>query len=189
MKPHEEKLVVENMKLVPFIFNKYYQQFRRSPDYEDILSFGYIGLMKAAMTYDPAKQYRFSTWATYHIRNEIRKYFREKSREMAERIISIDEERDNDGDEASLHEVIPALDRGIKGVENKLIVKELLSGLDERERTILFMYFWIGLSDKQIGKYFNLTRSRISQIINKSLRRLKARLFRKGIKKTDILSA
>lgn len=199
MKPHEEKLVVENLNLVPFVFNKYYQQFRRSPDYEDILSLGYIGLIKAAEKFNPSKNNRFSTWAAYHIRSEINTYFKKrKALKREAKVISLDEEV-NDKDKerghylrerkATNHEAISAPDYRLNNIENKLIAEELLLTLDERERTIIYMYFWLGLSDSQIGKHFKLTRKRISQIINTSLKKLRLSLDRKGIKKSDILTA
>lgn len=62
--------------------------------------------------------------------------------------------------------------------ERELLVKRLLSTLDERSRTILMMSFGIGVDcaydDEDIAEKFNLTKTRIGQIRNAALKKLKS---------------
>ncbi|MGB9715095.1 MAG: FliA/WhiG family RNA polymerase sigma factor [Thermodesulfovibrionales bacterium] len=58
--------------------------------------------------------------------------------------------------------------------------KELLAGLidklPEREKLILSLYYWDGLTMKEIGKILNITEGRICQLHNQALMRLKSSL-------------
>jgi len=45
---------------------------------DDLIQAGYIGLLNAVANFDLAKETRFSTYATYLIRGEIRHYIRDK---------------------------------------------------------------------------------------------------------------
>lgn len=60
------------------------------------------------------------------------------------------------------------------------VKKELLAGLieklPEREKLILSLYYWDGLTMKEIGKILNITEGRICQLHNQALLRLKSAL-------------
>ena len=59
-----DKMIYNNIGLVPFIYNKY---FRRSCDpkiMEDLIQVGYLGLIKAVDNFDESRNVKFSTFAT-----------------------------------------------------------------------------------------------------------------------------
>lgn len=73
----KEHLVLENRKLVFYVLKMMCIP-DSDPEHEDFRSIGEIGLMKAAIYFDENKGKKFSTYATYCIRNEIWYYLRQK---------------------------------------------------------------------------------------------------------------
>lgn len=61
-------LVLHNQRLVHSLIRSYLEQ---GLDYEDLFQVGALGLMRAARKFDPAKGYKFSTYATWWVRQQI----------------------------------------------------------------------------------------------------------------------
>lgn len=60
--------------------------------------------------------------------------------------------------------------------EIKDILAEAIDRLPERERTVVTLYYYEGLTLKEIGEILGVTESRVSQLHTKSVLRLRARL-------------
>ena len=73
--PLRNKLAEKNMKLVPFVIDKFYG---KVPDMQvvrnDLLQEGYIGLIESLPKFEPDMGYKFSTYATYWIKQQISKF-------------------------------------------------------------------------------------------------------------------
>jgi RNA polymerase sigma factor for flagellar operon FliA len=60
--------------------------------------------------------------------------------------------------------------------EMKVILAEAIERLSDRERTVIALYYYKGLSLKEIGTVLGVTESRVSQMHTKAVLRLRARL-------------
>ena len=60
--------------------------------------------------------------------------------------------------------------------EKKEILIKFIEQLPEEERIILEMYYWDGLTLKEIGKALNLSESRICQLHTKIILKLRSKL-------------
>ncbi len=76
-KAAKDRLVEANMRLVINVARTYHNSLI---PFEDLIQEGAIGLMTAADRFDPAKGYRFSTYATHWIRQAITRAIDNKSK-------------------------------------------------------------------------------------------------------------
>lgn len=67
----EEAWIVGHLPLVRHIVNKVARHARGSADFEDLVSAGTLGLVKAAKSYDPSREAEFKTYAYIRIRGAV----------------------------------------------------------------------------------------------------------------------
>ncbi len=170
----KEDLVVKNQGLVRYIVNKLGANYS---DYDDLVSIGNIGLIKAAVSFDDSKGIRFATYATTCINNEIFMHFRKEKQNT--NVISLDEPIANDGNggELTLASVIPSSDRDfvekIEGiVAFEKVISIILNLLEPREKFVMLNYI-AGNSQAYISKILNISQSYISRITNRTCQKVK----------------
>merc|ERR1740130_1999226 len=72
-----DRLVVCNLRLVVSIAKRYKEQ---GLTIEELIQEGNLGLIRATELFDPTKKYRFSTYATYWIRQRVMRALADQSR-------------------------------------------------------------------------------------------------------------
>lgn len=173
----QEELVLQNTRLVNHLAKK----LNIAPsDYEDIISIGTIGLIKAAATYDKEKNVTFATYACRCIENEFKMYFR-KAKKYANDI-SLEEPIgiDNDGNELTLKEIIASPESDFV---NEILEREnfmrfisiILNVLNPRERLIM-LYKLAGLTQHMIAEKLDISQSYISRLEKKTRNKIKSYL-------------
>lgn len=67
----KDQLIVENIELVKIIAGRLYHSYNSNVEYDDIVSYGILGLIDAIDKFDPDKNVKFETYANFRIRGSI----------------------------------------------------------------------------------------------------------------------
>lgn len=173
-----EELIVHNLRLVSHIVRKYYSS---SPNQEDLISIGTIGLIKSVDSFDAKNGARFATYATKCIQNEILMHFRACKKLAGEVSINETIDVDRDGNPLTYIDVIGCDECISEEIERKIQIEKALkyvsAVLTERERRIIIMRYGLygrhALTQKETADKLGISRSYVSRIEKSALDKLR----------------
>ena len=172
----KEHLVLDNQGLVHYIVQKF-GEISNPSEYDDLVSIGTIGLIKAAITFDSSKKFTFATYASKCIKNEIFQHYR-KAKKYA-KDISIYETIGNDeeGKEFTLEDSIehPGSDF-VEKIANKDVLIQLVSivlNYLEGKKRLAILYRMGEVSMTDIAEKLNTYRSDISKTLKKATNQIR----------------
>lgn len=136
------KMIVSNLRLVVKIARRYYN---RGMEFSDLIEEGNLGLLRAVEKFDPERGFRFSTYATWWIRQTIERAIMNQTRTVRLPIhvlrelnmyLSTARELVKTQDHEPTHqEIADALDKSIDDVKNTLELNERMISLDAQTAT------------------------------------------------------
>ena len=171
-----EYLVLDNQRLVHYLVQKLGVTPNFS-EYEDIVSVGTIGLIKAAITFVSSKKITFATYASRCINNEISSYYR-KANKYAEDS-SLDEPIGDGrkGKELTLEDKIEHFESDfVEKIVNKEACIQLMSiilNYLEGKTRLAILYRISGVSQQDIAKKLNISRAYVSKILIKATNKIR----------------
>ena len=179
------ELTLHNMRLVAHVAKKYQNS---EEDMEDLISIGTIGLMKAIATYKEDYGSRLATYAARCIDNELLMYFRAKKKVSREVSLYEPIGMDKEGNQIHLLDIVehnePDVVEQMEYDRNVKTLYEILPQvLNRREQIIINLRYGLKtdcpVTQKEIAKNLNISRSYVSRIEKRALEKLKA-YFEKG---------
>ena len=171
-------LVERNLRLVVYIAKKFENT---GVDLEDLISIGTIGLMKSINTFNTGKNIKLATYASRCIENEILMFLRRNTRMKCE--VSIDEplNKDRDGNELLLSDVL-GTDEDIiyKNLEDEVdhkLLKVAISKLADKEKYIMNLRFGVSgykeKTQKEVADLLGISQSYISRLEKKIMLKMR----------------
>lgn len=223
----KEQIIEEYIPLVKYIASRVMFGKNKYMEYEDLISYGMIGLMDALSKFDATKGMKFSSYASIRIKgamiDELRKnrpiskgamdklngynkaidelqmeLLREPTvKEIANHLnISLNEVAEienyinyismvslenvifSDDEDVNLMGIIedknsPSPDSYLEEKEQLEILTQAIELLKEKDRIILNLYYYEGLTLKEIGTVLSVSESRVCQLHSRAIRNLR----------------
>lgn len=229
-----DRLILHYSPLVKFVAGRVAVGLPHNVEQADLVSYGIFGLMDAIEKYEPARGFKFETYAMSRIKgaiiDELRtidwvpRSVRAKARAIERAYAKLEGELHRTPAEEEvvaelsmtreqfaqtlsqislvgivpLDELLSGSDQGEGGQstladtisdhthdpveafeveEVKEILAEAVEGMPERERLVLNLYYYNGLTLAEIGEVLGVTESRVCQIHTKGILQLRSRLL------------
>jgi RNA polymerase primary sigma factor len=177
-----EHLITANSRLVISVAKKY---MGRGVPFLDLIQEGNIGLIRATKKFDYRRGHKFSTYATWWIRQAVTRAIQVARRPLSLETPTDDEEDSVLGDFIEDDEAPPPDDMATYNLLKEHL-EEVLNGLPPREVRILQLRY--GLLDGQaytleeVGRKMGVTRERVRQIEAQALSRLRHPVIRRKLR-------
>ncbi|MBC2580671.1 FliA/WhiG family RNA polymerase sigma factor [Clostridium sp. DJ247] len=219
----KEELVKKYIPLVKYIASRVIIGKTKYIEYEDLVSYGMIGLMDAINKFDADRGMKFSTYASIRIKgsmidelrrnspiskgamdklnryndaveklqkelgrepsdDEIAKLLQITIKEMMEiegyinyiSVVSLEDLIFSEDDDISLMGTIednksPSPEKTLEEKEELEYLTKALDLLNEKDKTVLSLYYYEGLTLKEIGKILSVSESRVCQLHSRAI--------------------
>ena len=226
----KEQIVAKYIPLVKYIASRVIIGKSKYIEYEDLVSFGMIGLMDAINKFDESRGMKFSTYASIRIKgamiDELRKNspiskgamdklnrYNEVTENLQKRLLrepnyseiaaelkmSLEEISEIEGyinyiSVVSLEDIIfsedddmsvmstvedeksPSPEKLLEEKEEVEYLAKALDNLNEKDRMVLSLYYYEGLTLKEIGKVLSVSESRVCQLHSRAILHLRKEL-------------
>lgn len=230
-----DELILAYVPLVKYVAGRILAGLPSNVDFDDLVSYGFFGLVDAVEKFDPDRGVKFETYAMARIRGAVidglrsvdwvPRSVRQKAKELETVVAELEAKLGRPATDLEVcealgveleeyHELLSEIkgvtlasldevwsgdpeqegklrfgqmiedtlseDPGarVEDVEVKRVLAEAIDQLPERERLVISLYYYEGLTLKEIGEVLGVSESRISQIHTKAIVRLRARLLR-----------
>ena len=143
-------------------------------DWEDLKQESLIGLLKASQHYDPGKNVKFTTYASYWIKKQICEALKKDTRHLEEELhenIPTDNNIDQNPDYSNYN-----LNVRKENTEYPQFIFNFPSDMPAIEKNILRLSFQENQTLKEIAELMSISVERVKQHKKKALRRLKKHL-------------
>lgn len=140
-----QKLVEDNIKLVYEVAHKYKYLCCTVTDFDDLISIGSIGLIKASQAYDDTKNIKFSTLAFICIKNAIlREFVNKQYRFNSTNTVSLHSKKSTNTyeDEVELQETLrdTKMEDCLDNLECKILIDSVYKKCTDREKKVIDLY-------------------------------------------------
>lgn len=172
-----EVLIERNLRLVAHIIKKFENS---GDDFDDLISIGTIGLIKAVNTFNATKSTRLATYASRCIENEVLMYMRSKKKKRSEMSLYEPIGTDKEGNEIHFMDILSTDAETVSDMVSRILDQEQLwrkmKKLPPQERNVLVLRFGLHGRDretqKEIAKKLGISRSYVSRIEKRAIDRL-----------------
>ncbi len=223
----KEQIIQEYIPLVKYIASRVMFGKNKYMEYEDLVSYGMIGLIDAINKFDDSKGMKFSSYASIRIKGamidelrknrpiskgamdklnrynkaiedlqgsllreptniEISNYLGISMGEVSEienyinyiSMVSLENVIFSDDEDINLMGIIedknsPSPDSYLEDKEKLEVLTQAIELLKEKDRMILNLYYYEGLTLKEIGKVLEVSESRVCQLHSRAIRNLR----------------
>ena len=181
------EIVSNNIPLVKYVVNKKYLD--SGYDFDELVSIGFWGLIKAAETFDVTRRFMFSTYAVTCIDNEIKTFLNVRSKDRRTMSLNASIIQDGDG-EVMLEDVYPANIDIASDYEDKEcyeIVRKMVDEIEGVRGDMLRMYFGFigdGKTLKEIADFYGISPTAVADRIRSELKIMRIKLYELGFLST-----
>ncbi|HJA92746.1 MAG TPA: sigma-70 family RNA polymerase sigma factor [Candidatus Eisenbergiella merdipullorum] len=172
MTEEKERLVLDNLRLAGYMAQKYKST---GIDFDELISISYMGLVKAANSYQPERG-KFSSLACQTIYRDIMYCIRKRKHSI--HCISLDSERCNrDGDSYPLQEILGTEDPDIRRLDNTGLYEEMISCLNRKERLAVELVVVRGEKQRTAAEQMGISQSYVSGLCKTGLEKMRRIYF------------
>lgn len=167
-------LLERNEPMCGYIAKKYLASLE---SFEDLVSIAKIGMIKAYNTFDHTKNYKFTTYASRCMINEINLYMRTKCK--WDRQVYLEEPLavDEDGNPITKMDIMVAEDTDILEhiieAEELEVLHKALSKLKSTYKQVLELKYKNNMTQREVAKIVGVSQAHISRIEKKALKQLR----------------